>query len=87
MTITPQAATNLPLVERRRAAELPSPAERREIRDRLRISRRAVAQELGVSGATVQWWENGGNPRPARAIAYRRLLDQMEALAADLGLT
>lgn len=85
MTTMPRAAANLPLIEflraRKRVDELPTPAERRRIRDDAKISRERLGRELGVSGSAVEWWErdDGHDPRPERAEAYRKLLNQIEA--------
>jgi len=70
------------LIQRRRAAVLPSPAERRAIRERAQVSRREIAEELGVSEGAVKWWEapHSHSPRGSRAIAYRRLLDELKEL-------
>jgi transcriptional regulator with XRE-family HTH domain len=86
MTTIPTAGLDLPLLELKRATRLPPPAKRREIRERARVSRRALARELGVSGTAVAWWEHpdGFTPRARVAIAYRQLLEQLEALALEL---
>lgn len=81
MTNTPSTVAEMSLVDLMRAKRLPPPARRREIREAARLSRRAIAKELGVSGTTVQWWERDGgtNPRPATALAYMDLLELIEA--------
>lgn len=40
-----------------------------------------VAAELGVSPTAVFWWEkeDGFDPRPAVAVAYKLLLERIEA--------
>lgn len=85
MTTVTTAGTDLPLLERKRATWLPPPHKRREIRERVKVSRRELAAELGVSCQAVAWWEDpkGFNPRPRVAIAYRKLLEQLEALALE----
>jgi len=80
----------MPLADKKRAATLPSPARRREIRERAGVSRQHVGAELGVSGAAIGWWENpnGFTPRNLdRRLAYRRLLDTLEQLGAELEST
>lgn len=86
MSTVPTASLDLPLLALVRATRLPPPAQRRAIRERAGISRRALARELGVSGTAVAWWEdpNGHNPRQPVAIAYRKLLEQLDALATEL---
>lgn len=67
------------LIDRLNAARLPEPDKRRSIRKASGASLRDVATELGVSPMTVLRWEQGqGEPRTEHAIAYRRLLDQLE---------
>ena len=85
MTMTPTSAIDMPLLELKRATRLPPPSERRAIRERAGVSRRQLARELGVSDAAVAWWEDpcGFTPRPAKALAYRRLLDELRALAEE----
>lgn len=85
MTMTPAVPRGMPLIQRIRAAKLPPPAERRAIRERAGVSRQEIADELGVSASSVQWWEdpNGFTPRAARAIKYRRLLEQLAELADE----
>lgn len=74
-------STCVPLVERLRAAQLPSPRERRRIRERAGATLRDVAQELGVNPMSVHGWERGAQPRREHAIAYRRLLDRLDEVA------
>lgn len=43
------------------------------------MSLRAMAAELGVTPMTVQRWESGAAmPRLEHAVAYRRLLDELD---------
>jgi len=64
------------LAERVRAAKLPAPAVRRSIRLGAGVTLAEMAAELDVTPVTVLRWERGSSePRRARAIAYRRLLD------------
>jgi transcriptional regulator with XRE-family HTH domain len=84
MTLSPEKAAPMSLPDKKRAAELPPPTRRREIRDGAGVSRQQVGEALGVSGAAVGWWENpnGFSPRNLdRRLAYRRLLDELEQLA------
>lgn len=77
------------LLKRRRQALLPPPARRREIRDSAKLTREEIAAALRAEGhritaAAVTGWEmekaaGGWDPLPARAIAYRRLLERIEA--------
>lgn len=90
MTMTSAARPRTSLIRRKRAillaTLLPPPAERRAIRDAVRVSRREVAEELGVSPSTVQGWEadDGFDPRDETAIAYRKLLDKLRILADEM---
>jgi DNA-binding XRE family transcriptional regulator len=78
-------ADELPLAERVRAARLPSPDERARIRRESGATLRDVAAELArrgcrVSPMTVHRWETGQDePRLHRAIAYRQVLDEIQA--------
>jgi DNA-binding XRE family transcriptional regulator len=61
-----------------RAGQLPSPAERQEIRTKARVSLHRLGQAIGVSAVTVMRWERGdAEPTLEHAVAYRRLLDQL----------
>lgn len=71
------------LADRVRASQLPPPLERVKIRQESGASLRDLAEELGVSPMTVLRWEQGrSKPRMRRAIAYRRLLDELKEAAA-----
>lgn len=88
MTATTPQVTDLPLLERMRAAHLPPPAWRRAIRTSAKLSREDIARELRnqgfkVTATAVFWWERekaqgGCDPRQGRAIAYRLLLERIE---------
>ncbi|MCF6745107.1 helix-turn-helix transcriptional regulator [Blastococcus sp. KM273128] len=66
------------LAEQVRAAQLPPPVARRQIRCDARVSLAEMAAELDVSAVTVQRWEQGTfEPRRDKAIAYRNLLDAL----------
>lgn len=62
---------------------LPSPTGRRAIRERLRLSREAVARELGVSHETVVQWERGATPRGRNLAAYVELLERLGAIPVE----
>lgn len=83
MTSLAVATTNgLSLVERVRAAKLPSPDVRYRIRQDAGVTLEEIAAELGVSAVTVQRWERGlAVPRRERAIAYKCLLDELRQVA------
>lgn len=66
-----------------RASALPDPADRKRIRLGAGLSLRALGDALGVSAPSVQAWEAGTTPRPNHAVAYRRLLDDLEAVLDD----
>lgn len=70
------------LLEGQKAARrLPSRAERKAIRMQARASRRIVGEELGVSAATVAYWETAGDPSGTFAVAY---LDLLRTLRQEL---
>ncbi|MER6916976.1 sigma factor-like helix-turn-helix DNA-binding protein [Streptomyces sp. NPDC000594] len=55
---------------------LPSPKERRRLREARSLSEQEVASALGVTRATVRAWETGrSDPRGRRRAAYARLLE------------
>ncbi|WP_069171090.1 helix-turn-helix domain-containing protein [Streptomyces griseus] len=54
---------------------LPSPKERRRLREARALSEEQVAAALGVTPATVRAWEKGRtSPRGRRRVAYARLI-------------
>ncbi|MEU3072512.1 sigma factor-like helix-turn-helix DNA-binding protein [Streptomyces laurentii] len=63
---------------------LPSPKERRRLREALALSEEQVAQALGVTRATIRTWETGrASPKGReRQEAYARLLGVYEEPAA-----
>jgi hypothetical protein len=69
------------------AAQLPSLRLRRSIRLRAGASLRDMASEMGrrgcpVSAMAVLHWERGtSEPKREHAIAYRQLLDDLQAAA------
>ncbi|MFD6282087.1 helix-turn-helix domain-containing protein [Streptomyces sp. NPDC060209] len=57
------------------AAPLPSPEERRRLREARALSEQQVATAVGVTSATVRAWETGRtSPRGRRRAAYARLI-------------
>jgi DNA-binding transcriptional regulator YiaG len=65
---------------------LPTPVERRRIRERARVSQAALGRPLGVSGACVSLWERehgGREPRGERLVGYVLLLDELDQLVGD----
>ncbi|MEU0301719.1 helix-turn-helix domain-containing protein [Streptomyces sp. NPDC006175] len=57
------------------AAPLPSPKERRRLREARALSEEQVAAAVGVTPATVRAWETGRmDPRGRRRTAYAKLL-------------
>ncbi|MEU1212784.1 helix-turn-helix domain-containing protein [Streptomyces sp. NPDC005791] len=57
------------------AAPLPSPKERRRLREARALSEEQVANAVGVTPATVRAWETGRtSPRGRRRAAYARLI-------------
>ncbi len=94
MTTTVQQVAAMPLLRRKRAARLPTPERRRAIRDEAGVSREEMARELRARGVActegaIKWWEmpkdeGGFDPRPAKAIPYRRLLEEIAADTAKV---
>ncbi|UUN28713.1 helix-turn-helix domain-containing protein [Streptomyces sp. FIT100] len=67
------------------ATPLPSPKERRRLREAKALSEEQVAKAVGVTRATIRSWETGRtNPRGRKREAYAKLLATYEAeLAAE----
>ncbi|MER6651458.1 helix-turn-helix domain-containing protein [Streptomyces sp. NPDC000971] len=62
---------------------LPSPKERRRLREARELSERQVAAAVGVTAATVRAWETGrASPRGRRRAAYSRLIGCAEPRTA-----
>ncbi|MFF5725597.1 helix-turn-helix domain-containing protein [[Kitasatospora] papulosa] len=62
---------------------LPSPKERRRLREARELSERQVAAAVGVTAATVRAWETGrASPRGRRRAAYSRLIGCAESRSA-----
>ncbi|MFD6371292.1 helix-turn-helix domain-containing protein, partial [Streptomyces roseolus] len=57
------------------ATALPTPKERRRLREALCLSEEQVAEAMGVTKATVKAWETGRSaPRGRKREAYAKLL-------------
>ncbi|MGX1883408.1 helix-turn-helix domain-containing protein [Streptomyces sp. NPDC055287] len=57
------------------AAPLPSPKERRRLREAQSLTREQVAAALGVTRETIKAWESGrANPKRRKRAAYAKLL-------------
>ncbi|WP_329212531.1 helix-turn-helix domain-containing protein [Streptomyces sp. NBC_01708] len=63
------------LEEARLTASMPSPAERRRLREAASLSRAQVATAVGVGRSTIANWEEGASdPQPPARLEYLRLL-------------
>ncbi|WP_406061383.1 helix-turn-helix domain-containing protein [Streptomyces sp. NBC_01077] len=61
------------------SATLPTPKERRRLREALALSEEQVAEAMGVTKATVRSWETGrSTPRGRKREAYAKLLGSHE---------
>jgi predicted transcriptional regulator len=70
------------LLSQVRAAQLPTPRERRRIRENAGVSIREAAEAVGVAAMSFWRWETGEvQPTRANAISYRRLLDALEEVS------
>ncbi|MFD7615273.1 helix-turn-helix domain-containing protein [Streptomyces sp. NPDC059828] len=62
------------------ADDLPSPKERRRLRESKSLSEEELAQAVGVTRATVRSWETGRtNPRGRKREAYAKVLASYQA--------
>ncbi|MFF5281710.1 sigma factor-like helix-turn-helix DNA-binding protein [Streptomyces sp. NPDC012756] len=62
------------------SAALPTPKERRRLREALALTEEQVAEAMGVTKATIRSWETGRSaPRGRKREAYARLLGEGEA--------
>ncbi|THA84785.1 transcriptional regulator [Streptomyces sp. A0592] len=67
----------------RNVEDLPTPHERRRLREAAELTLDEVAAAMGVTAATVRHWESGRtNPRGRKHDAYARYLDGLAALPA-----
>ncbi|MEU5215636.1 helix-turn-helix domain-containing protein [Streptomyces sp. NPDC020807] len=65
------------------AVTLPTPKERRRLREALALSEEQVAEAMGVTKATVKAWETGRSaPRGRKREAYAKLLGTCEEVEA-----
>lgn len=65
---------------------LPSPAERRAIRERAGVSQRRLARQLGISSQAVSFWEHGARmPRGALLVRYTDALASLAQAGASSG--
>ncbi|MFF9720811.1 helix-turn-helix domain-containing protein [Streptomyces gardneri] len=63
---------------------LPTPKERRRLREALALSEEQVAEAMGVTKATVKAWETGRSaPRGRKRDAYAKLLGSAEGVEAQ----
>ncbi|MET9647670.1 CUE domain-containing protein [Streptomyces syringium] len=60
-------------------AQLPAPEQRRELRERARLSKAQAARALGVSPSTVAGWEKDRDPAGELRTKYAYLLDGLAA--------
>ncbi|MGW2425891.1 telomere-associated protein Tap [Streptomyces sp. NPDC001709] len=66
------------LLEQLSQDDLPSPAERRRLREAAGLTQTQIAATLGTRRETVANWELGKTePRPPQRAAYSRLLDKL----------
>ncbi|MYU32657.1 helix-turn-helix domain-containing protein [Streptomyces sp. SID8358] len=65
------------------APPLPSPKERRRLREARELSEEQVATAVGVTPATVRAWESGRTePRGRRRVAYARIISSEDPRAS-----
>lgn len=55
--------------------------ELREARDAYALTQQEIADRIGVSTRTVQYWEAGNSPRPKHRRAIVEFLRSLEAAA------
>ncbi|MFJ8664673.1 sigma factor-like helix-turn-helix DNA-binding protein [Streptomyces sp. NPDC093600] len=68
------------------SAALPSPKERRRLREALALSEDQVADAMGVTRATIRSWETGRtDPRGRKREAYAKLLGAYDEESAPPG--
>jgi DNA-binding transcriptional regulator YiaG len=76
---------NMELRQSRARRQLPSPDERRAIRQEAGLSQAALARVLGTSRPTVSKYESGDRlPRADLAVRYQRTLERLRREVAAL---
>ena len=65
--------------------ELPAPSECKRIRIAAGAGLRDVAREIGVSAMSIQRWESGACKPGHGAVAYARLLEELERIVGKAG--
>jgi DNA-binding transcriptional regulator YiaG len=63
--------------------QLPSPDERRRIRESAGISQRELAKALGVATMSIHRWEYGARPSNALIQGYVNLLLRLDAITKN----
>jgi DNA-binding XRE family transcriptional regulator len=78
-----EAPTGVPsLADLVRAAQLPSVAERKRVREAAKVSLRMIAEACDVSITAAWHWENDKDgPSMENAVRYRKLLEELAAAA------
>lgn len=65
---------------------LPSPPERRALREKAGLSQGAIADAVGVRRSTISRWESGDRvPRGKLALTYSTVLDEITDHLAKVG--
>lgn len=78
MTQSPAAPKRPTSVGQRGAPSLPSPKERRRLREAKHLSQAEVAAKVGVTRETVRSWESGrSTPRGRKRDSYAKLLAEI----------
>ncbi|MFD9859301.1 helix-turn-helix domain-containing protein [Streptomyces alboflavus] len=73
-------------MSQRPAVPLPTPKERRRLREAKSLTQAEVAARIGVSRETVRAWESGRtHPRGERRVAYARFLEGLAEGAPAVG--
>ncbi|MFD9884859.1 helix-turn-helix domain-containing protein [Streptomyces alboflavus] len=73
-------------MSQRPAVPLPTPKERRRLREAKALTQAEVAARIGVSRETVRAWESGRtHPRGERRVAYARFLEGLVEGASAVG--
>ncbi|MGW6273450.1 sigma factor-like helix-turn-helix DNA-binding protein [Streptomyces sp. NPDC055060] len=78
MTQSPADPKRSTAAERRGTPSLPSPKERRRLREAKHLSQAEIAAKVGVTRETVRAWESGrSTPRGRRRDVYAKLLAEI----------